>query len=495
MLYCKYCGTPLEEDDRFCVGCGRPVAAPGEKHMKPGQEPVKQGSLDPAPLPGGEGRKAGNGGLYYGEENESFGSSGGKDSGPDKRRIAVIAAALAAAVFVCAFFVLLSGRLLNGDGKAENENNVAYQGSGPSGEKMQYKPGENTAAGQISPDAPASDAAEPAGQSEEDRETVDSEPSATEQEGGSDSEESSENAALNEEKEDDEAEIKKAEEEKRAEEERKAEEAKKAEEERKAQEAKKAEEERKAEEAKKAEEERKAEEARKAEEERKAEEAKKAEEERKAEEAKKAEEERKAEEAKKAEEKRRAEEAKKAEEEEDSGDEEDEEDTGDEEDEDDFWLDEDEDSEDEDNEEDEDEEDEDEEDDEDFFEDDEDLSGVNSLKKLKKRSGIGTESMDSGYILPDSDKRTYTREELSSLDDYSIQMAINELYARRGRKFSTPEIQEYFNGKSWYKGTISPEEFDETEDSVFNEYEIKNRELLADIRNERMTESDTSDSE
>ncbi|MBQ6635658.1 MAG: YARHG domain-containing protein [Lachnospiraceae bacterium] len=483
MLYCKYCGTPLEEDDRFCVGCGRPVAAPGKKHMKPGQEPVKQGSLDPAPLPGGEGRKAGNGGLYYGEENESFGSSGGKDSGPDKRRIAVIAAALAAAVFVCAFFVLLSGRLLNGDGKAENENNVAYQGSGPSGEKMQYKPGENTAAGQISPDAPASDAAKPAGQSEEDRETVDSEPSATEQEGGSDSEESSENAALNEEKEDDEAEIKKAEEEKRAEEERKAEEAKKAEEERKAQEAKKAEEERKAEEAKKAEEERKAEEARKAEEERKAEEAKKAEEERKAEE------------AKKAEEKRRAEEAKKAEEEEDSGDEEDEEDTGDEEDEDDFWLDEDEDSEDEDNEEDEDEEDEDEEDDEDFFEEDEDLSGVNSLKKLKKRSGIGTESMDSGYILPDSDKRTYTREELSSLDDYSIQMAINELYARRGRKFSTPEIQEYFNGKSWYKGTISPEKFDETEDSVFNEYEIKNRELLADIRDERMTESDTSDSE
>ena len=459
MLYCKYCGTPLEEDDRFCVGCGRPVAAPGEKHMKPGQEPVKQGSLDPAPLPGGEGRKAANGGLYYGEENESFGSSGGKDSGPDKRRIAVIAAALAAAVFVCAFFVLLSGRLLNGDGKAENENNVAYQGSGPSGEKMQYKPGENTAAGQISPDAPASDAAEPAGQSEEDRETVDSEPSATEQEGGSDSEESSENAALNEEKEDDEAEIKKAEEEKRAEEERKAEEAKKAEEERKAQEAKKAEEERKAEEAKKAEEERKAEE------------------------------------AKKAEEKRRAEEAKKAEEEEDSGDEEDEEDIGDEEDEDDFWLDEDEDSEDEDNEEDEDEEDEDEEDDEDFFEEDEDLSGVNSLKKLKKRSGIGTESMDSGYILPDSDKRTYTREELSSLDDYSIQMAINELYARRGRKFSTPEIQEYFNGKSWYKGTISPEKFDETEDSVFNEYEIKNRELLADIRDERMTESDTSDSE
>ena len=449
MLYCKYCGTPLEEDDRFCVGCGRPVAAPGEKHMKPGQEPVKQGSLDPTPLPGGEGRKAANGGLYYGEENESFGSSGGKDSGPDKRRIAVIAAALAAAVFVCAFFVFLSGRLLNGDGKAENENNVAYQESGPSGEKMQYKPGENAAAGQISPDAPASDAADPAGQSEEDRETADSEPSATEQGGGSENEESSENAALNEEK-DDEAEIKKAEEEKRAEEERKAEEAKKAEEERKA------------------------------------------------EEAKKAEEERKAEEAKKAEEKRRAEEAKKAEEEEDSGDEEDEEDTGDEEDEDeededDFWLDEDEDSEDEEDEEDEDEEDE--EDDEDFFEEDEDLSGVNSLKKLKKRSGIGTESMDSGYILPDSDKRTYTREELSSLDDYSIQMAINELYARRGRKFSTPEIQEYFNGKSWYKGTISPEEFDETEDSVFNEYEIKNRELLADIRNERMTESDTSDSE
>jgi hypothetical protein len=93
--------------------------------------------------------------------------------------------------------------------------------------------------------------------------------------------------------------------------------------------------------------------------------------------------------------------------------------------------------------------------------------------------------VDSDYILPESSSRYYTRQELSQLDDYNLQMAINEIYARHGRKFDTQSIREYFEGKSWYRGTINPADFDGNESLYFNEYEMANRELMSQIRAER----------
>ena len=92
---------------------------------------------------------------------------------------------------------------------------------------------------------------------------------------------------------------------------------------------------------------------------------------------------------------------------------------------------------------------------------------------------------DSDYILPESSSRYYTRQELSQLDDYNLQMAINEIYARHGRKFDTQSIREYFEGKSWYRGTINPADFDGNESLYFNDYEMANRELMSQIRAER----------
>ena len=92
----------------------------------------------------------------------------------------------------------------------------------------------------------------------------------------------------------------------------------------------------------------------------------------------------------------------------------------------------------------------------------------------------------SEYILADSGSRYYTREELEELDDYSLQMAINEVYARHGRKFDTDSIRDYFESKSWYQGTIDPEVFDAEDTDYFNEYEEANNALLAEIRSERM---------
>lgn len=95
----------------------------------------------------------------------------------------------------------------------------------------------------------------------------------------------------------------------------------------------------------------------------------------------------------------------------------------------------------------------------------------------------------SDYILSESNSRYYTAEELRGLDDNTLQMAINEIYARHGRRFSTGSMQEYFDGKDWYSGTIDPAEFDGNEALYFNEYEVGNRELMSRIRAERQQAS------
>lgn len=85
------------------------------------------------------------------------------------------------------------------------------------------------------------------------------------------------------------------------------------------------------------------------------------------------------------------------------------------------------------------------------------------------------------YILPDSDRKEISYETMYGLTEPQKQMAINEIYARRGRKFVITEIQDYFNEKSWYKGTVEAEDFDE---KVFNDYENRNIAKLLETMDE-----------
>ena len=64
------------------------------------------------------------------------------------------------------------------------------------------------------------------------------------------------------------------------------------------------------------------------------------------------------------------------------------------------------------------------------------------------------------YIIPDSDKRYLTVDDIVSLDAASLRLARNEIYARHGRLFKNQELQDYFNAQSWYRGTMPPDEFD-----------------------------------
>ena len=83
---------------------------------------------------------------------------------------------------------------------------------------------------------------------------------------------------------------------------------------------------------------------------------------------------------------------------------------------------------------------------------------------------------DGSYIIEGSDSRMLTQEEVSAMDANLRQMAINEIYARHGRKFKDQAIQDYFNAKAWYTPSVEPEAFSE---NVFNQYEKSNISLLS----------------
>ncbi len=87
-----------------------------------------------------------------------------------------------------------------------------------------------------------------------------------------------------------------------------------------------------------------------------------------------------------------------------------------------------------------------------------------------------TPAEDVDYLVPDADTRYYTKEELSDLDKDQLRLARNEIYARHGRKFKDPELQEYFDGMEWYNGTIAPNDFDD--DAELNKYEKANIDLI-----------------
>ena len=85
-----------------------------------------------------------------------------------------------------------------------------------------------------------------------------------------------------------------------------------------------------------------------------------------------------------------------------------------------------------------------------------------------------------GYILSKSDSHVYTQKELSKLSKSQLRLARNEIYARHGRKFNDKSLQDYFNGCSWYKGTVDPATFDANVMDYLNDTEIANLKAIAE---------------
>ena len=70
---------------------------------------------------------------------------------------------------------------------------------------------------------------------------------------------------------------------------------------------------------------------------------------------------------------------------------------------------------------------------------------------------------------------------IEGLSKEECRIARNEIYARHGRMFTDETLQSYFDSKDWYDGYIEPEDFDE---SVLNEYETSNRDLIVEYETE-----------
>ena len=87
-----------------------------------------------------------------------------------------------------------------------------------------------------------------------------------------------------------------------------------------------------------------------------------------------------------------------------------------------------------------------------------------------------------GYILPDTNSKSYSKSELDKLDNHTLFLARNEIYARHGRKFRNTELQTYFVQKSWYNPTVEPDDF---QDGWLNDAERHNANTMLEIEKSR----------
>jgi hypothetical protein len=82
----------------------------------------------------------------------------------------------------------------------------------------------------------------------------------------------------------------------------------------------------------------------------------------------------------------------------------------------------------------------------------------------------GGQAAEREFIFPDSDRRLLTRSDLAGLSVADLRIARNEIFARRGRRFNSPDLQQHFGKFSWYHPYTS--------DPPLNAIESKNVELL-----------------
>lgn len=91
----------------------------------------------------------------------------------------------------------------------------------------------------------------------------------------------------------------------------------------------------------------------------------------------------------------------------------------------------------------------------------------------------GQQTADAGeYIFPNSDSAYLTRDQVAALTPEQLRLARNEIYARHGRIFQDETLAAYFGSKSWYQPLYDGATFDALGDSVLNQYEIANRDLI-----------------
>ncbi|WP_026498003.1 YARHG domain-containing protein [Butyrivibrio sp. WCD2001] len=89
---------------------------------------------------------------------------------------------------------------------------------------------------------------------------------------------------------------------------------------------------------------------------------------------------------------------------------------------------------------------------------------------------IDQSTITEGQLIPDSDQRYLTEDDLKGFSEEELRIARNEIYARWGRKFKDKKLQEYFETMEWYFPMTEPDDFDE---SLLNVYEKENLDFIS----------------
>lgn len=82
------------------------------------------------------------------------------------------------------------------------------------------------------------------------------------------------------------------------------------------------------------------------------------------------------------------------------------------------------------------------------------------------------------YLLPESNTRYISEDEVKYFSAYDLRLARNEIFARRGRAFDDVELAAYFMDKPWYKATQSAKSFDY---DGLNQYEKANVLMIQEL--------------
>jgi len=91
------------------------------------------------------------------------------------------------------------------------------------------------------------------------------------------------------------------------------------------------------------------------------------------------------------------------------------------------------------------------------------------------------DTVNADYIIPYSDTRYLSQQDLMGMNKGTLRAARNEIYARYGRKFKAKDLQDYFNSKSWYHPTIEADQFT---DNMLSETEKHNANLIKEAEAE-----------
>jgi hypothetical protein len=106
---------------------------------------------------------------------------------------------------------------------------------------------------------------------------------------------------------------------------------------------------------------------------------------------------------------------------------------------------------------------------------------------------VETSGDNKGFIFPNSDKKVIKDEELDHYDRFTLSLAKNELFARRGYKFKDNTLLNYFNNTNWYK----PSDNIKGDYADLNDIEKKNFDLInlryGSINSDYISNADHSD--